>query len=95
MDILGVWGLRTTVDRVCSDKGEGGLGVTDMMTRNTCLLLKLLHRLFTAVGSSWATWARGRVCLATLTGDSARPAPPLQIDYYVLDQGWAVDDFLV
>jgi hypothetical protein len=32
---LGVWGLRTTVDRVCSDKGEGGLGVTDLMTRNT------------------------------------------------------------
>jgi hypothetical protein len=42
-------------DRVCSDKGEGGLGVTDLMTRNTCLLLKLLHRLFTAVGSSWAS----------------------------------------
>jgi hypothetical protein len=53
-------------DSVCSDKGEGGLGVIDLMTRNTCLLLKLLHRLFTAVGSSWA---RGRVCLATLTGD--------------------------
>jgi hypothetical protein len=34
-------------DRVCLDKGEGGLGVTNLMTRNTCLLLKLLHRLFT------------------------------------------------
>jgi hypothetical protein len=56
-------------DKVCLDKDEGGLGVTDLMTRNTCLLLKLLHRLFTAVGSSWASWARGRVCLATLTGD--------------------------
>jgi hypothetical protein len=56
-------------DGVYSDKGEGGLGVTDLMTRNTCLLLKLLHRLFTAMGSSWAGWVRGRVCLATLTGD--------------------------
>jgi hypothetical protein len=56
-------------DGVCSDKGEGGLGVTDLMTRNTCLLLKLLHRLFTTMGSSWAGWVRGRVCLATLTGD--------------------------
>ena len=39
-------------DDVCSDKGEGGLGVNDLMTRNTCLLLKLLHRLFIAMGSS-------------------------------------------
>ena len=46
-------------DGVCSDKGEGGLGVTDLMTRNTCLLLKLLHRLFTAMGCSWADWVRG------------------------------------
>jgi hypothetical protein len=56
-------------DSVCSYKGEGGLGITDLMTRNTCLLLKLLHRIFTAMGSSWASWVRGRVCLATLTGD--------------------------
>ncbi|KAL5669220.1 hypothetical protein ACJX0J_021441, partial [Zea mays] len=48
---------------------RGGLGVTDLMTRNTCLLLKLLHRLFTAMGCSWADWVRGRVCLATLTDD--------------------------
>jgi hypothetical protein len=39
-------------DGVYSDKGEGGLGVNDLMTRNTCLLLKLLHRLFIAMGSS-------------------------------------------
>jgi hypothetical protein len=54
---------------VCSDKSEGGLGVTDLITRNTCLLLKLLHWIFTALDSSWAGWVRGRVCLATLTGD--------------------------
>jgi hypothetical protein len=54
---------------VCSDKSEGGLGVTDLNTRNTCLLLKLLHQIFTALDSSWAGWVRGRVCLATLTGD--------------------------
>ncbi|WVZ61798.1 hypothetical protein U9M48_011614 [Paspalum notatum var. saurae] len=55
-------------DRVCDDKAMGGLGVKDLALQNTCLLLKLLYRLHTAEDSSWASWARGNVCLATLEG---------------------------
>ena len=34
-----------------------------------CLLLKLLHKLYTATQSSWAIWVRQRICLASLEGD--------------------------
>ena len=55
-------------DDVCLDKAAGGLGVKDLQTQNTCLMLKLLHRLHTATTSSWARWARERVCMATMEG---------------------------
>ncbi|WVZ72521.1 hypothetical protein U9M48_020963 [Paspalum notatum var. saurae] len=32
-------------------------------------MLKLLHRLYAAVSSSWASWVREHACLATLNGD--------------------------
>jgi hypothetical protein len=35
---------------------------------NVCLLLKLLHRLHTAVDSAWASWARLHTNLAGLDG---------------------------
>ena len=37
--------------------------------QNICLLLKLLHKLYTATQSSWAIWVRQRICLASLEGD--------------------------
>jgi hypothetical protein len=32
-------------EKVCQEKGQGGLGVKDLAAENKCLLLKLLHRL--------------------------------------------------
>ena len=37
--------------------------------QNICLLLKLLHKLYTATQSPWAIWVRQRICLASLEGD--------------------------
>jgi len=37
--------------------------------QNTCLLLKLMHRLHSGSQSSWANWIREHVCLANLEGD--------------------------
>lgn len=47
---------------------EGGLGAKNLATVNSCLLLKLLHRLHHPGDSSWAAWARQRVDLASMTG---------------------------
>lgn len=45
-------------DTVCSPRQSGGLGVKNIQKQNTCLLLKLLHRLYTSTTSSSACWAR-------------------------------------
>ncbi|WVZ61782.1 hypothetical protein U9M48_011599, partial [Paspalum notatum var. saurae] len=55
-------------DDVQKNRCDGGLGVKDMPTQNTCLLLKLLHRLHTSSSSSWAAWVRGHTSLAMLKG---------------------------
>ena len=39
-------------EQVCEGKDHGGLGIRDLSLQNTCLLLKLLHRLHQAAGSS-------------------------------------------
>ncbi|XP_073359433.1 uncharacterized protein [Aegilops tauschii subsp. strangulata] len=41
--------------RVGRAKSEGGVGLRDLATQNTCLLLKMLHRLHSPA-SRWATW---------------------------------------
>ena len=46
-------------DRVCRDKREGGLGVRSLADQNSCLQVKLLHRLHTATGESWPRWVWG------------------------------------
>jgi hypothetical protein len=40
----------------CLPKKEGGLGVRDFHLQNTCLLLKLVHRVHDAESSAWARW---------------------------------------
>jgi hypothetical protein len=55
-------------DVALKPRSEGGLGVKSLATVNSCLLLKLLHRLHHPGDSSWAAWARQRVDLATMTG---------------------------
>jgi hypothetical protein len=44
-------------DQVCRPKDQGGLGIRCLATQNSCLLVKLLHRLFSAASSPWARWA--------------------------------------
>ncbi|KAJ1278642.1 hypothetical protein BS78_04G094500 [Paspalum vaginatum] len=53
---------------VCQSKEDGGLGIKDLGLLNTCLLVKLIHRLHLASDSSWATWVRAHVNLATMEG---------------------------
>lgn len=57
-----------TWDKVRCSKDQGGLGIKDLEVQNICLLLKLLHRLYTGTQSSWANWVRQHVCLASLEG---------------------------
>ncbi|CAN6202116.1 unnamed protein product [Urochloa humidicola] len=56
-------------ERVCLPKTDGGLGIRQLKTQNSCLLMKLLHRLHHPAGSSWARWARSQIELATLSGN--------------------------
>jgi hypothetical protein len=56
-------------EKVRQRRDQGGLGIKDLAVQNTCLLLKLLHKLHDASSSSWAQWLRQHVCLATLEGD--------------------------
>ena len=56
-------------DKVRCSKDQGGLGIKDLEVQNICLLLKLLHKLYTATQSSGAIWVRQRICLASLEGD--------------------------
>ena len=60
-------------DSVCLPKELGGLGLKNLATQKQCLLLKLIHRLHNPGASSWARWARQRICLATLTGELQGP----------------------
>ena len=55
-------------DKVRLNKDQGGLGIKDLSTQNSCLLLKLIHRLHQGAASSWALWVRDTVCLASLEG---------------------------
>ena len=41
--------------QVCRAKSEGSVGVRDLATQNTCLLLRMLHRLHSSA-SRWASW---------------------------------------
>ncbi|TVU26071.1 hypothetical protein EJB05_28600, partial [Eragrostis curvula] len=57
-------------DRVSSPKECGGLGVRDLNIQNRCLLLKLVHRLYSTTSeSSWAAWVHEQTDIATLDGD--------------------------
>jgi hypothetical protein len=47
-----------TWEKVCQEKGQGGLGVKYLAVENKCLLLKLLHRLHNSGESAWARWVR-------------------------------------
>jgi len=55
-------------EKVRQDRTQGGLGIKDLSTQNSCLLLKLIHRLHQTTASSWATWVRDRVSLASMEG---------------------------
>ena len=43
--------------QVCRPKAESGLGIRCLSTQNTCLQVKLLHRLHSSPDSPWASWA--------------------------------------
>ncbi|GJN37290.1 hypothetical protein PR202_gb26226 [Eleusine coracana subsp. coracana] len=58
-------------DKVTTSKHYGGFGVRNLRAQNQCLLLKLLHRLHSATGSSWTHWVRDHVDLPTMDGDLA------------------------
>lgn len=55
-------------EKATTRKEDGGLGIRRLDTQNACLLLKLIHRLHHPQDSSWATWARQHINLATLEG---------------------------
>jgi len=42
-------------EKVRQDRTQGGLGIKDLSTQNSCLLLKLIHCLHQTTASSWAT----------------------------------------
>jgi hypothetical protein len=42
---------------VCRPKEIGGLGIRRLEAQNSCLLVKLVHRLHAATASPWARWA--------------------------------------
>jgi len=56
-------------DQVRQRREDGGLGIKDLAIQNTCLLLKLLHKLHAGEQSSWAAWVRRNASLANLKGD--------------------------
>ena len=56
-------------DNVRRPREQVGLGIKDLAVQNTCLLLKLLHKLYVGELTSWARWVRQNVCLATMEGD--------------------------
>ncbi|XP_071678659.1 uncharacterized protein [Lolium perenne] len=62
-------------DRLFCPKNEGGMGVRSIADQNTCLLLKLLHRLHCVPGESWPRISRVKV------GDGMRAA--FWLDWWV------------
>jgi hypothetical protein len=47
--------------------------IKDMkMHNNICLLVKLIHRLHSATDSSWITWVKEHINMATLEGGYGR-----------------------
>jgi len=56
-------------EHVCADKEHSGLDILDLSLQNTCLLLKLLHRLHQNTGSSWASWVRRHSDLSSMQGE--------------------------
>ena len=55
---------------VCDTKELGGLGLKDFGIQNTCLLLKMIHKLHSnSPSSSWARWVQRNACIASLTGN--------------------------
>lgn len=57
------------LEKVCTTKDLGGLGIKDFGTQNICLLLKLIHRLHCSEISAWGLWVRQHTNLVTLKGD--------------------------
>lgn len=55
-------------DKVCMLKKDGGLGIKRLDTKNACLMLKLLHRIFHPGSSSWGNWILQQVNLVDLSG---------------------------
>jgi hypothetical protein len=47
----------------------GGLGLKDLGIQNTCLLLKMIHKLHSNNASSWVRWVHQNASIATLTGN--------------------------
>ncbi|WVZ49070.1 hypothetical protein U9M48_000451, partial [Paspalum notatum var. saurae] len=56
-------------ESACKSKEDGGLGIRRLDVQNSCVLLKLVHRLYHLGSSSWAAWARTRTDLASLQGE--------------------------
>jgi hypothetical protein len=48
---------------------QEGLASRTWGVQNTCLLLKLIHKLHSEEVSSWATWVQNNASIASLTGD--------------------------
>ncbi|KAM0904435.1 hypothetical protein ACQ4PT_017998 [Festuca glaucescens] len=58
-------------DYVCRLRSEGGLGITDLGLQNKCLLLKVLHGLFSGRDSPWTRWVK-----RSYLGDHPQAATP-------------------
>ena len=56
-------------EHVCDVKDRGGLGLKDIGIQNTCLMLKMIHRLHSDNDSSWARWVRQNASIASLRGN--------------------------
>lgn len=58
-------------DFVCRLRSEGGLGVVDLELQNKCLLLKMVHSLFSGRDTPWTRWVR-----RSYFGPDPAPATP-------------------
>ena len=67
-------GSRSMVawQHVCDTKDMGGLGLKDLGIQNTCLLLKMIHKLHSNSASSWARWVHQNACMGA-TGTLSDP----------------------
>jgi hypothetical protein len=62
---------QVTWDYVCLLRSEGGLSITDLGLQNKCLLLKVLHGLFSGRDSPWTRWVK-----RSYLGDHPQAATP-------------------